>query len=306
MPRYVCYGLALDSALALPELAHSDGAAVHDGRPARLALGDVPDGLSGAVVTPEGYQVAGGTVLVRSPGTARILVRDGLDIVVEPLSGHRPGWLRLAVLSAAMAILLHQRGLFPLHASAVSAPAGAVGFFGTSGAGKSTLAAALSRRGLPALADDKLLLTPSRSGWLAWPAYPVFHLHEEAAARTGIAARPAPARADKFAHVEPARFAAGPVPLAGLCLIDWAGDGETAALAPLSGTEAFVQLRSHASLGGLVPAMGREAEFLAWAAGLLARVPLTAFRRPHRFAELEPGLDLLERHLRALPPAPET
>ncbi len=57
-----------------------------------------------------------------------------------------------------------QRGLLPLHASAVSRAGAVHAFSGASGGGKSTLAAALGRHGLPFFVDDLLLLDPASFG----------------------------------------------------------------------------------------------------------------------------------------------
>src|SRR6185436_17962029 len=56
--------------------------------------------------------------------------------------------------------VLQQRGLLPLHASALLLGAGAIALLGPSRAGKSTLAAALARRGHPVLADDVVPVSP--------------------------------------------------------------------------------------------------------------------------------------------------
>ena len=70
----------------------------------------------------------------------------------------------LFLFGSPWAALALQRGLLPLHASAVSRAGTVHAFNGVSGAGKSTLAAALGGYGLPFFVDDLLLLDPASDG----------------------------------------------------------------------------------------------------------------------------------------------
>jgi len=79
----------------------------------------------------------------------RFLIENGRYIFID--RGAAPGQveqinvsdarIRLLILGTAMGVLLHQRGMVPLHLSSVSCPRGVFGFSGVSGDGKSTLAA---------------------------------------------------------------------------------------------------------------------------------------------------------------------
>src|SRR5262249_54712900 len=62
--------------------------------------------------------------------------------------------VRACLLGTAFGLLCYQRGMTPLHASAIDVADGCVAFVGKSGAGKSTLVAALARRGHQVIADD--------------------------------------------------------------------------------------------------------------------------------------------------------
>ena len=67
----------------------------------------------------------------------------------------------LFLLGAAFTVLTYQRGLLPLHASAVVQDGAVCAFSGPSGAGKSTLAATLADQRYPFFTDDVLLIQPS-------------------------------------------------------------------------------------------------------------------------------------------------
>src|SRR2546421_132869 len=72
-------------------------------------------------------------------GVGAFLVRGGREIVVDPAPGVEARVLRLSILGPAFGLLLHQRGRFVLHASAVASGGGVLAFAGGSGWGKSTL-----------------------------------------------------------------------------------------------------------------------------------------------------------------------
>ena len=89
--------------------------------------------------------------------------RDGLELFAhEVMPEFAQGGLSL--FGSPWAAVALQRGLLPLHASAVSRAGAVHAFSGASGGGQSTLAAALGRHGLPFFADDLLLLDPASFG----------------------------------------------------------------------------------------------------------------------------------------------
>lgn len=84
------------------------------------------------------------------------LVQRGQKIVFVPVQNFPEDdpIIRLFLIETVMSILLYQRGLLVLHASAVNLNGGAVIFLGNSGEGKSTTAAAFHAHGYRLLGDD--------------------------------------------------------------------------------------------------------------------------------------------------------
>jgi hypothetical protein len=95
-----------------------------------------------------------GKFLIKIPSVARYLIIDGGEIVVDPHTKASPSELQAYLLGSALAVACHQRGIIPLHCSAVDVRDGCILFMGPSGAGKSTLAALLRERGHHVIADD--------------------------------------------------------------------------------------------------------------------------------------------------------
>lgn len=161
---YSLNGLRLQSELAMPGLPDWDG-------PAQAAadivfrLGDVPSGLERPGHVAPVFQTRGDSeYLMLLPGTGRVLVRDGSDVAIALDPAAEPMAAASILMGPVQSVLWHQRGLLPLHASAVAIGGGAVALCGASGVGKSTLAAALSARGHELVADDICLVDTGRDG----------------------------------------------------------------------------------------------------------------------------------------------
>ncbi|HKD08732.1 MAG TPA: hypothetical protein VKB79_22705 [Bryobacteraceae bacterium] len=146
---YSCFGLTIGSQLECPELSCATGTP-----DAYLRMGKTPEHLGDSWGEGTLYEAAPGLFLLRVPNVCRYLVRDGIEIVVDPIPGVDLSTVRLFLLGTALGALLYQRGFLPLHAGAIATPNGAMIFAGRSASGKSTLAAAFSKRGYRVLADE--------------------------------------------------------------------------------------------------------------------------------------------------------
>ncbi|MFC3813261.1 serine kinase [Lacihabitans lacunae] len=82
-------------------------------------------------------------------------------IYYQTLGNIPAGLLRIFILSEALGILLHLRGFFMLHASAIQHKGQATVFLGTPGAGKSTTIAAFAKGGFHVLSDDLVAIAPT-------------------------------------------------------------------------------------------------------------------------------------------------
>lgn len=147
--HYSAFGLEIESELACPELLPHDR-----GGDLRIQFGDVPESLPHAKVVGEDFQLAGDRFLFKIPAIAGYLINEGREIIIAPSPGADITLVRLYLLGSVMGILLHLRGLLPLHASAIEYRGRGIAFLGASGHGKSTLAQALRQRGYRILADD--------------------------------------------------------------------------------------------------------------------------------------------------------
>jgi len=124
-----------------------------------ISEGTLPDSIEdegGGVA----YQIQKGKLLLNIPDGSRILTEDGNRITYQRGENSTDKDIALFISGSAWGALCYQRGLIPLHASAVEIDGNIHAFTGHSGAGKSTLAAGLSQRGYRFFTDDVLIFDP--------------------------------------------------------------------------------------------------------------------------------------------------
>ncbi len=171
------------------------------------------------------YEVRPGIFRLAVPRVAQYRVEGGSRISVEPQEGSSPGEVRLFLLGSVMGALLYQRGLFPLHGSAVETRWGAMIFVGAQGAGKSTLAAQFHRRGYSLLSDDVCAVVTSPEQLQVLPALAQMRLRADAYERLG---QPQDARfhIDKFVVPMKEGYCDRPVPLKAIHILASREEGD--------------------------------------------------------------------------------
>lgn len=282
---YRLFGLTIASAIELPELPPVDA-----------------DGPADVVISEWTGEKAGpGTIVI--PDIAAFHVSGGSRIRIAAAQGAAPRNVRLYLLGSAMGLLLHQRGLLPLHAGAVEIDGRAIAFMGASGTGKSTLAAWFHDRGHGFLADDVLVVRFGDDGWpVALPGMPRLRLWREALELSG---REPSGFERSYAgdddwekyDVPLAVDAAGEPPIAALYRIDF---GETAAIHRLQGLATAEAVFANTYRGHYVTEEGDPAAHWRSCLALVERVPVFEFRRPHGFDRIEDGLEQLLAHARSV------
>jgi hypothetical protein len=165
--HYSVFGLQVASSVDLPELVAGGGAT-----DVTIQVAPVPERLVDPVVSGRFVQASPGRFRLEVPGVASFLATGGTDVSIALAPGAAPVHMRQFLYGSVLGAVLHQRGVLPLHASAVSDGERAILFAGESGHGKSTLAAAMIDAGYRLLADD---VTAVR-GMVASPAYPQLKL----------------------------------------------------------------------------------------------------------------------------------
>ena len=297
---YRLFGLRVRSELELPELG---GEAPQKSADVHVRLGPLPgdDASGGYVVTDEG-------TFLTVPEVGRYLIRDGREIVIDPLAGTDARNLRLFLLGSAFGALLHQRGLLPLHANAIDIGGRAIAFCGHSGAGKSTLAAWFNDRGYPVLADDVCVIGFDPDGTvIAQPGLQRLRLWNDALEASGRKA----ADFQRSFHVGETRdkydvptsaVPTAPVPLVAVYLLDRSEDGaQHGRIVRVGGVEAIDALVSNTYRGQFLPMIGRIGSHLQDCLRIVRTVPVYRAERIWGLDVFEQQARELETHALALP-----
>src|SRR5262245_35895088 len=125
--------------------------------------------------------------LIGIENVADFEITGGRQIRVWPTAGAKQNDIEIFLFGPAWATLCHQRGMLPLHASAIVTRGGITAFAGHSGAGKSTTAALLNSLGYELLADDILPVSFNQNSIPgAWPYLRRLKLHSNPILQLGF------------------------------------------------------------------------------------------------------------------------
>jgi len=250
----------------------------------RIRLDTVPDALHDVVAAGPNWQFAPPDFLMEVPGTVRLLVKSGTEIVVEPARGSSVEDAAVFIAGTGLAVALYQRGALILHASAVSRRGRSFAFCGASGAGKSTLAALLCLQGGCMMISDDVTVVDFHEGEARPRAdarelrlwEDMIELLDLGAQRRGTVR----SMLSKY-HVEaPVPRADTVAPLGGIYLLETLPQGSEPQIAPVPLAEAAALLDGNLYRRALSMRLAARPACFARLAQLLARVPVYRLRRP--------------------------
>jgi hypothetical protein len=298
MYLYQAYGLTIHSELALPELVPSTteeiDVSIRFGRVDRstMKVNRLGTYLN---VTPQ-------EVAFFWDGVGGMLVRDGKEVIIDPLPGVEERLLRLPILGIIFSVILHHRGFLVLHASAVEVNGGAAVFLGGRGWGKSTLAATLYGRGHRPISDDLVAIDlHSEKMPVVIPGFPQFKLLPDAAAQAlGDDPDTLPRLAygyEKRSRRVLDRFSPQPLPLRGIYQLAL---GPVPALKPLGVKDATIQLIGNSYIARGTHQLLKDCggvRHLQQCATTIAHVPIYRLERPQSLDIVPAIADLVEANL---------
>lgn len=242
------------------------------------------------------------------PGVGRARVRDGCEIVISPEEDVTHRFLRTHILGSALGVILQQRNVFCLHASAVSVNGHALLFAGPRGMGKSSIAAAFHAHGHHLLADDiaALDLRPDSPPDVR-PGIPQLKLWPESVTTLNGDPSELPRISPKFEkraqrlHDEPACDA---TPLVAIYLLD---ESDQVEIERVPANEAWFELLGNwycARFGNDFLDATARIELFRQITGAAATVSLFRLYRPYDLARLPQIVNEVEKHARSLVCAP--
>ena len=234
------------------------------------------------------WQWSGERVLIRgSRPKIRCLVEAGRTIRYAVPPGTNPLDIRLFLMGTPWLALAVQRGLLPLHASAVRAGGDVHAFGGADGAGKSTLVAALSNHRHAFFTDDSLLLDPATDDMRCY-GYKDLKLDRTGAELAGLPlGKPASTHEGYGKHYMELPDSSPPAVgrLKTLSLLT-SGPQPQCSVAVLKGWPGMVALCGTIRRRGLIDAICGKRRLVDWMARVVERVEVRVIQRKmdeHRF-----------------------
>ena len=297
LPLYSLFGLTIASDIFLPELLPVEPGTTPD---VIVRLGQ----QAGSSNVAESHPVDGGLPLTVK-GIAKYAIVGGTEITVHPEAGASERNVRLYLLGSAMGMLLHQRGLLPLHANAIEIDGKAFLFMGHSGAGKSTLAAWFHDEGYRIIADDVSVIAFDSEGRpRVRPGLPRLRLWRDALDATGRdpnSFERSYAGDDSYEKydvpIEGRSLAVGDVELSAIYLL---AKGDRFDLSTLGGMEAADAVFANTYRGRYVESTNQQRPHWEAALNLMRAAPVFRLERrwDHRLIRRE--IELVLAHARSL------
>lgn len=295
---YKVFGLHIESEILLPELITAIDPPVMP--EVIIRLGKVPADIPNVIQKTNSYQLARDQFLLRLAGVGCYYVTNGNCIVVEPAEEAEESLVRLLLLNATFAPLLIQRGIIPIHGSAVVIDGCGVIFTGVSGCGKSTLLSAFRKRGYYFLTDDVAAVTVDADG-VAWvhSAFPQLKLWRDSVQILDIdtaSLKPVYFNKDKFSMPAHQGFCQTPVPLAAVYELEAAKCGDVT-VKTLAGTDKLAVLLSHTYRLWLVDGLCQNVVHFQQCVAVASRVAVSRLTRPEGVFSLEEQVRLVQQDL---------
>lgn len=276
---------ALSGQWALPAASFDDASSILITEGDRLS--------ADAEIEPGLQRAQDGTCLLSVPGIAQFCITSD-RITVHALAQAESQAVQLFLFGSAMGVVLHLRGVFPLHGSTVCKPDGTAAVFcGHSRAGKSTTVAALGQRGLASVADDVSAIRLDEHGqaWV-YPGLPRMKLWGNALKKLGLASgaqiRPG---MDKY-HVD-LPVSREPVRLTSLYELQPQPGTTAVLLDPISGMQRVSTLLTHTYRPPYIKILGLQAQHMARVARLASQFQMARIRRPQSRDSIQEVVDLV-------------
>jgi hypothetical protein len=274
---YRAYGLTILSEIPCPELEESAPGQEPD---VRIQRGAVPEYLEKPNYSGFKCQADDCSLLIRTDFVAKLLISGGTQIFVQERDGAQEQEIRTLLLGWRLGAVLHQRGILPLHASAVAADQGCMAFCAPSGIGKSTLAYAFMKKGYRLLDDNIAAIKTDLGRAMVLPGYSEIKLHGDALLNSNDGShplRPVLRNCDKFALTARDRFEKVPRQLRRVYVLS-----QDIAPAPrltrLKGGAAFQALSENTFCARFLKGMGQPAKHFDMLIRLANQVPVYAIQ----------------------------
>lgn len=232
-------------------------------------------------------------------GVVKILAKDACALIVEPVDTQiDPKFLSLYILSEALGIILFQKGLLLIHASAIKIGSQTIVFFGNAGIGKSTTAAAFAKRGHTVLTDDMVAIKVDESNGIkvipGFPQIKIWPPSVEGLGYNGEALTPLFSGSRKRVIQQRENFPKESIPLSQLFFLN---RGEQLKITPMNQVETMLLLRAYFPCPYKLLQGTSQKEHFRQCTQLLNQIKVSKIERPDDFAILNQLITQIETEL---------
>ena len=293
---YQLYGLTLRSELRLPQLLSGREQSPVD---VVVRYGRLPDALENPADEGINWQATKDEFLFAIPEVGRYWIRQGKEIWIERDPQAEDNDVRTFLLGSAIGMLLHQRQIWALHASAIETNLGAVLFTGPSGAGKSTTLNGMLCRGYAMIADDVSGVVIDDKGCpQVLSAFPHSRLWADTAAQLNLSTEDVPrVRKSLEKFLFPVKnFVSGTFPIYTVYVL-MPHNGPGCEFIPITNADRFTCLFSNTYRRRFVQSMGWGAGHFQLIVQALQSIRVVAILRPKDKFLLDELIDRIEADL---------
>ncbi|MGI6686527.1 MAG: hypothetical protein ACOX47_13845 [Bacillota bacterium] len=293
---YQAFGVKIASEIPVPELKTCPIGASE----VLITLGKVPKDSGEAWKNKGYYQGKKDQLILRIRNVGSYLIKKGREIIIEPAATAEMKEVRLFLLGSAFGALLWQRGILPIHGSAVKVKEKCFIITGLQKAGKSTLAAIFRQDGSEILTDDIAPIYFNGEGdpWV-YPSYPQQKLWQDSLESLGEKAdhfSQISGQIDKYAVPLERDFCQMPQRLTAIYEMRKA-NCEKVSLFALSGVDKLELILNNVYRYGFADVMGYAENIFHQAVALAEKVAVSRVMRPAHLLTVKEIKTLIEQDL---------
>ncbi len=296
---YKAFGINIASELPFKELEQGKA-----NSQVKISFAQVPGMLENPQSKGVRFEAKQGLFLLKIDNVANYLVKDGKEIFIEKNnSSVADNEIRLFLLGPVMGALLIQRGLLPIHGSAIENAGSAIVFSGIPGAGKSTLAAAYLNTGNCVISDDISVINLNANNVpMIYPGFPQMKLWADAIRYFGSdqqSKRILREGIQKFGIPVNNGYYNQPLPVKKIYILG-THNQPNFILNPLKGIDKFNTLKNNTYRWQFLKGLGKTKEHFSLLSKLAEYVDVARIMRPIDSFKIKELMELIDNDLKQL------
>lgn len=296
---YKAFGINIESELPFKELEE-----VKSTPHVYIRFAHVPESLKNPQSKGVRFEAKPGRFLLKIDQIANYLVKDGKEILIKKNnSSVADNEIRLFLLGPVMGALLIQRGLLPVHGSAIKKAGHAVIFSGIPGAGKSTLATAYLNKGANVISDDiSVINIDDKNIPMIYPGFPQMKLWADTIRQFGsehLSRRILREGIQKFGIPVEKGYYNRALPVQKIYILGTHNQPDFM-LSPLKGIDKFNALKNNTYRWQFLKGLGKAQEHFSLVNKLAKHVHVAKIVRPNDSFRVKELMELIDNDLKKL------